>query len=159
MPSFIIVGYVWRILGRRGQKAPPHPWAAPKKPILNRVRISLFHCFWISINYLLLTYIYCCNITIFFRTTILPFGNLQMVKQKSYLLLENLNQLRNINIDSLFMSFFIFIPVNCSFKTSILLFKQFCIIHSWDIKCCISYWKFCGMSCISGHYNGVFRQV
>ena len=110
MPSFIIVGYVWRILGRRSQRAPsPHPLAAPKKPILNRVKISFFHCFWISINYLLLTYIYCCNITIFFRTTILPFGNLQMVKQKSYLLLENLNQLRNINTDSLFMSFFLYL--------------------------------------------------
>ena len=113
-------------------KSPPPIREQPrKKPILNRVKISFFHCFWISINYLLLTYIYCCNITIFFRTTILPFGNLQMVKQKSYLLLENLNQLRNINIDSLFMSFFlIFIPVNYSFRTSILLFKQFGIILS-----------------------------
>ena len=41
MPSFIIVGYVWQILGR-GQKAPPpHPPAAPKKPILNRVKGQL----------------------------------------------------------------------------------------------------------------------
>ena len=28
MPSFIIVGYVWQILGFMA----PHPWAAPKKP-------------------------------------------------------------------------------------------------------------------------------
>ena len=35
----MIVGYVWRILGR-GAKKPPHPWAAPKKPILNRVKHS-----------------------------------------------------------------------------------------------------------------------
>ena len=39
MPSFIIVGFVWRILRRGGcQKAPPHPWAALKKSILNRVK-------------------------------------------------------------------------------------------------------------------------
>ena len=31
-PSFITVGYVWRILGA------PHPWAAPRKLILNRVK-------------------------------------------------------------------------------------------------------------------------
>ena len=31
VPSFIIVGYVWRIIL-------PHPWAAPKRPILNRVK-------------------------------------------------------------------------------------------------------------------------
>ena len=31
---FIIVGYVWQILWRGS----PHPWAAPKKPILNRVK-------------------------------------------------------------------------------------------------------------------------
>ena len=35
MPSFIIVGYVWQILGRSG-----HPWAAPKMPILNRINIE-----------------------------------------------------------------------------------------------------------------------
>ena len=42
LPSFIIVGYVWEILGR-GVFLPPspslHPWASPKKPILNRVKI------------------------------------------------------------------------------------------------------------------------
>ena len=38
MPSFIIVGYVWRILGRKAKKPPPNPSAAPKKSILNRVK-------------------------------------------------------------------------------------------------------------------------
>ena len=33
----MIVGYVWQILGRGGFCAPPHPWAAPKMSILNRV--------------------------------------------------------------------------------------------------------------------------
>ena len=39
MPSFIIVGYVWQILGTEGLFAPHHldPWAASKQPILNRV--------------------------------------------------------------------------------------------------------------------------
>ena len=37
MSSFIIAGYLWRILGR-GPKTPPYPWAALKKPILNRVK-------------------------------------------------------------------------------------------------------------------------
>ena len=36
VPNFIIVGYLWQILGR-GPKRPPHPWAALKKSILNRV--------------------------------------------------------------------------------------------------------------------------
>ena len=39
VPSFTIVGYAWQILGRGGKKAPSHPWAAPKKPILNRVKL------------------------------------------------------------------------------------------------------------------------
>ena len=39
VPSFIIVGFVWRILGR-GVKKVPHTWAAPKKSILNRVKLS-----------------------------------------------------------------------------------------------------------------------
>ena len=39
MPSFIIVGYVWRILGRGAKKAPTNPRAGPKKPILNRVSL------------------------------------------------------------------------------------------------------------------------
>ena len=39
MPSFIIAGYVWQILGRGGPKRPPpQPWAAPKKPILDRIK-------------------------------------------------------------------------------------------------------------------------
>ena len=38
LPSFIIVRYVWQIIGRWG--LPPHPWAAPKMPILNRVKIK-----------------------------------------------------------------------------------------------------------------------
>ena len=37
MLSFTNVGYVWQIL-ERGVFLPPHPWAAPKKPILNRVK-------------------------------------------------------------------------------------------------------------------------
>ena len=44
MPSFIIVGYVWQILGREGFFAPPpsspHPWAAPKLSIRNRVKVN-----------------------------------------------------------------------------------------------------------------------
>ena len=42
VPSFIIAGYVWQILGGGGfLPSPSHPWAAPKMPILNRVRIEL----------------------------------------------------------------------------------------------------------------------
>ena len=41
MPSFIIVGYVWQILGRRAF-LPPHPWAAPKMSILNKANAFLF---------------------------------------------------------------------------------------------------------------------
>ena len=40
-PSFIIVEYVWQILGRGGGPfwlTHPNPWAAPKKPFLNRVK-------------------------------------------------------------------------------------------------------------------------
>ena len=36
VPSFIILRYVQQILSR-GASPPNHPWAAPKKPILNRV--------------------------------------------------------------------------------------------------------------------------
>ena len=41
VPRFITVGYVWQILGRGAifPLLPPHPWAALKKPILNRVKI------------------------------------------------------------------------------------------------------------------------
>ena len=42
VPSFIFVGYVWQILGRSGGVwvwPSTHPWAAPKKPILNRANI------------------------------------------------------------------------------------------------------------------------
>ena len=43
MPSFIIVGYVWHILGRGGQKAPPpHPWAAPKNPSWIGLKVVLY---------------------------------------------------------------------------------------------------------------------
>ena len=41
MPSFIIIGFVWRILRKEGRKGPPpplHPWATPKKTILNTVK-------------------------------------------------------------------------------------------------------------------------
>ena len=39
VPSFIIVGYVWQILGR-GPFCHPlsHPWEAPKRPIVKRVK-------------------------------------------------------------------------------------------------------------------------
>ena len=43
MPSFIIVRYVWQILGRGPFALPSHPWAAPKKHILNRVKDSFFY--------------------------------------------------------------------------------------------------------------------
>ena len=41
MPSFIIVGCVWQILGTGGLFGTPHPhqWGAPKKSILNRVKV------------------------------------------------------------------------------------------------------------------------
>ena len=42
MPSFIILGYVWQILGRKGLFA-PHPWAALKSPILNRVKTFTYN--------------------------------------------------------------------------------------------------------------------
>ena len=45
MPKFIIVGYVWQILGRGAFLPPTHLWAAPKKPILNRVNHSSHSCF------------------------------------------------------------------------------------------------------------------
>ena len=46
MPSFIIVGYVWQILGRGELFAspPPDPWAVSKMPVLNRVKTINF--FW-----------------------------------------------------------------------------------------------------------------
>ena len=37
MPSFIAIGYVRQILRRKGLFALPHPWAIPKRSILNRV--------------------------------------------------------------------------------------------------------------------------
>ena len=40
MSSFIIVGYMWQILGREPKSPPPHPWAALKKPTLNRVNMG-----------------------------------------------------------------------------------------------------------------------
>ena len=41
MLNFIVVGYVQRILGRGDlfASSSPHPWAAPKKPILNKIKI------------------------------------------------------------------------------------------------------------------------
>ena len=44
MRSFIIVGYAWQIFERGAFLAPPHPWAAPKKPILNRVKDFFSKC-------------------------------------------------------------------------------------------------------------------
>ena len=55
VPSFIIVGYVWQILGR-GPFCSPHLWAALKKRILNRVKITKLLVIFIFLNmaYLLL---------------------------------------------------------------------------------------------------------
>ena len=39
VPSFIIVGYVRQTLDKWAFLGPPHQWAAPKKPILNRVKL------------------------------------------------------------------------------------------------------------------------
>ena len=42
VPSLIIVGYACQILERGAPPPPPpYPWAAPKKPILNRVNIQI----------------------------------------------------------------------------------------------------------------------
>ena len=44
--SFIIAGHVWQISGRGSLFAlprPPHPWEAPKKSILNRVKECFFY--------------------------------------------------------------------------------------------------------------------
>ena len=40
MPSFIVVGYVWQILGSWGTfwLSPSDPWAAPKRPTQNTIR-------------------------------------------------------------------------------------------------------------------------
>ena len=40
VPSLIIVGYLWQILER--QPFVPHPWATPKRPILNRAKGQSF---------------------------------------------------------------------------------------------------------------------
>ena len=39
VPSLIIIRYVWQIL-RKETFLSPYPWAAPKKPILNRVKFK-----------------------------------------------------------------------------------------------------------------------
>ena len=41
--SFIVAGYVWQFIGKGGLFA-PHPWAALKRPILNRVE-------WIKVDW------------------------------------------------------------------------------------------------------------
>ena len=41
MPNFIIVAYVWQLLGREPFCPTPHLWAAPKKPILSRVKVDV----------------------------------------------------------------------------------------------------------------------
>ena len=48
MPSLIIVGYVWEILARGTFLDSLHPWAVPKRPILNRVKYMLPSQFLIS---------------------------------------------------------------------------------------------------------------
>ena len=53
VPSFIIVGYVWQIL-RTGAFCPPlpvYPWAAPKKPILNRVNEYVVQAFFVVVEF------------------------------------------------------------------------------------------------------------
>ena len=42
MPSFIIVEYMWPILRRRDYFCSIHLWAAPKRPILNKVKEEPF---------------------------------------------------------------------------------------------------------------------
>ena len=39
VPSFIIMGYGYQVLGGWGS-FDPHPWAVPKRPILNKVKCS-----------------------------------------------------------------------------------------------------------------------
>ena len=49
----MIVGYVWQILGRgrEGKEwPPPHPWVAPKKPILSRVNIDFMKQNFLNFN-------------------------------------------------------------------------------------------------------------
>ena len=41
MPSFIIVGYLWQILGKGGKKLPPISEQPQKMSILNRVKVVL----------------------------------------------------------------------------------------------------------------------
>ena len=50
MSSFIILGYVLQILETGGLFALPHPWPAPKRPILNTVNIE--SCFSTIDNFL-----------------------------------------------------------------------------------------------------------
>ena len=49
VPSFIIAGHVWQILGRRAF-LPPHPWAGPKMSILNKVNAFLFASLSVLLN-------------------------------------------------------------------------------------------------------------
>ena len=51
--SFVIVGYVRQILG---PLLPPHPWAAPKKPILYRVKdlVTLTAVYWVMLSPLIM---------------------------------------------------------------------------------------------------------
>ena len=41
--TWFIAGYVWQILWVGGPFCPPspHPWGAPKKPILNKVKLTI----------------------------------------------------------------------------------------------------------------------
>ena len=38
--SFMIIGYVWQILGRGSIFGSLNPWAPPKRPILNKVKVN-----------------------------------------------------------------------------------------------------------------------
>ena len=72
VPSFIIAGYVWQILGRAGGGAVfcPHPWAASERPILNRVEQSKnFSNFWLLLKEIIPTMFHASSFT-----TILPWS-------------------------------------------------------------------------------------
>ena len=65
MTGFIIVGYLWQILGKGHLCAPHcHPWPAPKKAILNRVKgippSSHLECY----CHFVIAYQYICHSTI-----------------------------------------------------------------------------------------------
>ena len=63
--SFIIAVYVWQILRRGGRPfAPPYPWAASKRSILNRVEQSKsFSNFWLLLKEIIPTMFHASSFT------------------------------------------------------------------------------------------------